>query len=517
MQIILLWMTGALVIGQLFKYLSLPPLVGFILAGYIFSVFGYHDTNSYLSIPSEIGVELLLFSIGLKIKPSAFLNIELIIVVLLHTIFITIVYFFLSSINLSLELKIIICIALSFSSTVIATKSLEDRNELTSFHGRISLLIIIFQDIIALFLLGYIESDSLTYKSFYLLLIPLSVPLLKYILEKTESDAELQLIATLVIALFLGSYLFKYLGLTGEIGALVMGILLSNYKSAYNLSEKIWSIREILLLSFFISIGMQITLDANVLGILTILMSLLVIKSLILFFLLIFFKLRAYTSFLIAVSLSTYSEFSLIVLSLVTKNVSLEPMIVSGLIVSVCTSFILAAILNKYAHQIYERSESFFIRFERKTRHPDEEPHTCGDAEVMIIGMGRFGNAIFDNLLQNNIKTVGFDSDTDLITNLLNENKRVTFADAEDPGFWSQLRFGKLKSIILAIPEYEAQIWSTKQARKHGFEGDIIIPSRSKEDISILENYGANHIYDAYEAAALGVTKDLINKHNEKS
>ena len=284
MQIILLWMTGALVIGQLFKYLSLPPLVGFILAGYIFSVFGYHDTNSYLSIPSEIGVELLLFSIGLKIKPSAFLNIELIIVVLLHTIFITIVYFFLSSINLSLELKIIICIALSFSSTVIATKSLEDRNELTSFHGRLSLLIIIFQDIIALFLLGYIESDSLTYKSFYLLLIPLSVPILKYILEKTESDAELQLIATLVIALFLGSYLFKYLGLTGEIGALVMGILLSNYKSAYNLSEKIWSIREILLLSFFISIGMQITLDANVLGILTILLSLLVIKSLILFF-----------------------------------------------------------------------------------------------------------------------------------------------------------------------------------------------------------------------------------------
>ena len=47
MQIILLWMTGALVIGQLFKYLSLPPLVGFILAGYIFSVFGYHDTNSF--------------------------------------------------------------------------------------------------------------------------------------------------------------------------------------------------------------------------------------------------------------------------------------------------------------------------------------------------------------------------------------------------------------------------------------------------------------------------------------
>ena len=261
MELVLIWMTGAFLVGQLFRIISLPPLVGFILSGYIFTMLGMSDDIGLLSMPAEIGVELLLFSIGLKIKPSAFLNRYLLIVVLVHTIFITAIYLLLSGIDLPLEGKIIICVALSFSSTVIATKSLESRKELTSFHGRLSVLIIIFQDIIALFLLGYMQSNNLSLDTLYLLALPLFIPLIKFILNRIEDDEELLLLATLIIALFLGAYVFKYFGLTGEIGALVLGILLSGYRSAEKLSEKIWSLREILLLAFFVSIGMQITLS----------------------------------------------------------------------------------------------------------------------------------------------------------------------------------------------------------------------------------------------------------------
>ena len=87
--------------------------------------------------------------------------------------------------------------------------------------------------------------------------------LIKFILNRIEDDEELLLLATLIIALFLGAYVFKYFGLTGEIGALVLGILLSGYRSAEKLSEKIWSLREMLLLAFFVSIGMQITLTSD--------------------------------------------------------------------------------------------------------------------------------------------------------------------------------------------------------------------------------------------------------------
>ena len=510
MELILIWMTGAFFVGQVFRFISLPPLAGFILSGYLFTILGMSDDIGLLEIPAEIGVELLLFSIGLKIRPSAFLNTYLIIVVLLHTLFITMIFFLLSGIDLALEGKIIICMALSFSSTVIATKSLESRKELTSFHGRLSVLIIIFQDIIALLLLGYMQVSSLSFSTLYLLILPVFIPIIKFTLNRIEDDEELLLLATLIISLLLGSYVFKYFGLTGEIGALVLGILLSGYSSAEKLSEKIWSLREILLLAFFISIGMQITITNDSIGIFFILMSLLIAKSIALFILLISFKLRSYTSFLMIISLATFSEFSLIVLSILAKQLTIDSNVISAIILSVSVSFVIASILNKHAHKLYEICEKYLIKIERKTHHPDEEPHTCGDSEVMILGLGRFGGAIFDLLNKNKIKSAGFDSDTVLVKRFIKKNRRAAFADAEDPGFWSKLRFGKLRVIILALPEYEAQKRSIIQARKYGFNGKIIVPSRTKEDSNELEQLGADIIFDAYEAAAIGISESLV-------
>ena len=114
---------------------------------------------------------------------------------------------------------------------------------------------------------------------------------------------------------------------------------------------------------------------------------------------------------------------------------------------------------------------------------------------------------IFENLIQNNIKVVGFDADTNRVKKNLEEGRRVTYADAEDPGFWSAFRFGNLDAIVLALPEYAAQNWSVKQARKCGFSGKIIVATRSQGDPDILRASGADEIYDAYQAAGIGVTK----------
>ena len=128
----------------------------------------------------------------------------------------------------------------------------------------------------------------------------------------------------------------------------------------------------------------------------------------------------------------------------------------------------------------------------------------------MILGLGRFGGAILEVLQENKIKSAGFDSNTDLVKSFIQKNRRVAFADAEDPGFWSKLRFGKLRVIILALPEYEAQKRSIIQARKYGFTGKIIVPSRTKDDTKELEHLGADIIFDAYEAAAIGVSDSLV-------
>ena len=84
---------------------------------------------------------------------------------------------------------------------------------------------------------------------------------------------------------------FKTLGLTGELGALVMGVLFSGHKTAEKLSNKIWSLREVLLLGFFISLGMKINFDPGIIESCLLLLGLLFIKAIVLFFLLLVFKL----------------------------------------------------------------------------------------------------------------------------------------------------------------------------------------------------------------------------------
>ena len=103
MEIALIWMTGALVAGQICRWLSIPIIIGFIGAGYFFTQIDINDSQNILEIPAEIGVELLLFSIGLKIKPSDLLNQSLFVVFILHTISISIIYFFLMNINQTID------------------------------------------------------------------------------------------------------------------------------------------------------------------------------------------------------------------------------------------------------------------------------------------------------------------------------------------------------------------------------------------------------------------------------
>ena len=175
-------MAGALFAGYLCRLLFIPTIVGFIASGYLFSLYD-GSGKSLLEIPSEIGVELLLFSIGLKIKPSSLLNPSLFFVFLMHSSAVFFIFLILLNLGVSLEIKVLICLAFTFSSTIIASKALENRNELTTFHGRLAISILIFQDILALIVLLLTNDTSWSPSSLYLLALPLFIPILKILLE----------------------------------------------------------------------------------------------------------------------------------------------------------------------------------------------------------------------------------------------------------------------------------------------------------------------------------------------
>lgn len=510
MSTFLLWIAGAWASGQVARWLALPPLVGYLIAGALFAANGMDDVNGWLDVPAAIGVELLLFAIGLKMNPRSIFRFDVAFGTILHLLISATILLLALTQDLSIELKIALAITLGFSSTVVAAKGLEARREIRAFHGRLSISILVLQDLVAVTLLAIGGDASPSPYALLLLLIPLAAPLLRKMLERLSPEPELELLVGLLIALVLGAELFKAVGVSGELGALVMGMVFANHPISKGIANHLWGLREVLLIAFFLNVGMQVPLDLEVLESALPLLMLLPVKILILFGLLLVIRLRAYTAFLMCITLFSYSEFALIVAAAWVNSGLIPESVLPMIAVAVTLSFIISAPLNRYAHDLYEYFERPLARFERQDRHPDEQPLTLGGSHILVIGMGRIGTAVFDSLSEAGQKVVGIDADPGKLESHRQSGRRVVFADAEDPGFWNKLRFGRLQAVVLTMPEPDGQCWATTRLRERGFKGVVAVSTRSRHTVDRVQKAGADLIYDAHDAAGLGLGQALM-------
>ena len=145
-----IWLSFAFGLGLVMRLVGLPPLVGYLAAGFILSANGY-ESNHLLEEVAHAGVLLLLFSVGLKLRLKSLLRAEVVGVSLLHMAITVGVFFLLLTQFTGLERNavIMVALALSFSSTVVAAKVLESKRELRAFHGRVAIGILIVQDLVA--------------------------------------------------------------------------------------------------------------------------------------------------------------------------------------------------------------------------------------------------------------------------------------------------------------------------------------------------------------------------------
>ena len=159
----LYWIGPALISGLLAVRLGLPPLVGYLLAGFILNALGFvdHDRLTYLG---NLGVTLLLFTIGLKLDVRSLLRPVIWAGTTLHMFVVTAIFgtglYWLSLTGLAifadidLTIAFLIGFALSFSSTVFAVKTLEDKGEYISKYGQLTIGVLIMQDIFAVIFLA---------------------------------------------------------------------------------------------------------------------------------------------------------------------------------------------------------------------------------------------------------------------------------------------------------------------------------------------------------------------------
>ncbi len=489
------------------RQLGLPPLVGFLAAGFAINAFGPsiglpEETGKILYHMAHLGVLLLLFAVGLKLKLKQIAQPHVMGGALIHfgvttTVFSVGVHYIM---GLDWNTSLLLAIALAFSSTVFAAKILESKRELGAFHGRTSIGILIIQDIIALVVLGIWSGQVPNIYALLVFTLPLLRPVLHWLLDFTGHD-ELLVLMGMLLALVVGGMGFESVGLSSEIGALVMGLLLSTHKRAQELSDALWSLKEVFLVGFFLQIGMSGLPDYEALKFALIFALILPLKGILFFFLLIIFKLRARTSYLSSLSLMAYSEFGLIVAA------GVLPEWLVPLAIAVSLSFIISAPLNRLAHPLFERFEDKIQKYELQKMHPDEQPTNLGDAEILILGMGRTGTAAYDHLKKLRTRLIGLDADIYKVETQKKLGRNVEFTDAEDANFWRGVDLGNVKAVILAMDDIEAKLISARSLKKKNFNGPIISHALYEDHIERILDAGATHTYMTMSEAGVGLAQ----------
>jgi predicted Kef-type K+ transport protein len=500
-------LVGALVLGLIAARIGLPPLVGFLASGFLFGALGM-DGTPLLEDLAHGGVLLLLFAVGLKLRVKTLLRFEVWGTATSHLFLTGIVgagVAFVAS-GLSVGISFALAVALGFSSTVLAAKVLEGNRELRAVHGRVAIGILIVQDVVAVALLSVLNAHTPSPFALLLLLLPFARPVISWLLERA-GHGELLVLLGAVLAIGSGAG-FEALGVSAELGALLLGTLLADHRRSQELATVLWGLKDLFLVGFFLNVGFSGQPTWAAVEGAVWLVLLLPVKGALFFLLLIGLGLRARTSFLTAVSLVTYSEFALIVVDVAVGDGLLGPewLVVTAL--AVALSFVAAAPLNTYAHDLFRTLSPWLERLERDKRHPDDEPISLGRAEILIVGMGRVGAGAYDYLREQHEKhIVGIDSDPAKIESNVRAGRRVAYADAEDPAFWHLLNVDRLRAIMLAVPDVQAKISAARALRKRGYRGLLSATHLYPEEREPILEAGCDVTYNYYTEAGVGFAR----------
>jgi hypothetical protein len=358
---------------------------------------------------------------------------------------------------------------------------------------------------VAIVRLALVHAETPSPSAALLFLLPLARPAIAWLLARCGHGELLVLFgAALAIG---GGEAFASVGLSAELGALLLGTMLADHKRGQELTTVLWGLKELFLVGFFLNIGFSGLPTWESVAYATLLVVLLPVKGAIFFLLLIGLGLRARTSFLTAVSLMTYSEFALIVVDVAVNNQLLgsEWVVVTAL--AVALSFVAAAPCNVFAHQIFNAMSPWLKHLEREKRHPDDEPISLGRAEILIVGMGRVGSGAYDYLKQQDENIVGIDSDPGKIESNVREGRRVAYADAEDPSFWQRLNLDRLRAIMLAVPELQAKVSAAQALRRRGYRGLVSATHLYPEEREPILEAGCDVTYNYYTEAGVGFAR----------
>ena len=327
------------VVGFIAVQLRQPLIVAFIAVGIIVgpAVLGMVTQSAQIDLLAHLGIAILLFVVGLKLDLHIIrtMGVVALFTGLGQVIFTSVVgYVIALALGMSPIGALYVAVALTFSSTIIIVKLLSDKRELDALHGRIAIGFLIVQDIVVvLAMIGLTaigqaqETTSIGYEAMMVLLkgilmLVVVALLMRYVipglLNRLAHSPELLILFAIAWAV-LGASAGELLGFSQEVGAFLAGISLASTHYRELIGARLVSLRDFLLLFFFISLGAGLemeTLGAQIWPALVFSVFVLIGNPLIVMVIMGYMGYRKRTGFLAGLTVAQISEFSLILAAL---------------------------------------------------------------------------------------------------------------------------------------------------------------------------------------------------------
>ena len=507
--------------GLAFKKMGYPAMPGYLLAGFAAHAMGIGDVTLIAAI-ADIGLLLLLFTIGLKlnlrdiIMPQVWgvAGIQMIIAVPLTCLVIVISGLLFPILALKDTTSAwTLAFALSFSSTVFAVKVFEDRGETSTFHAQIAIGILVIQDILAVAYLVLVSGQQPSTSALFLPLLIILRPVLVWLVRMSRHG---ELVVLLGFGVALGAaQLFENVGLKGGLGALVLGVIVSNSSAGKEMYNNLIELKDLFLIGFFLQIGFYGLPTGHMWLVALALGCLIFLRPMIYFLLFTAFRLRARTSLISGAALFNYSEFGLVVAAYAVSDGVLPSEWLTTIALAVTVSFFIATPLNTRVHRIYADYGEHLQKLERQKRIKDEEPSDLGDNEIVILGMGRVGKGAYERLRDAypDHKIVGVDESPEQVELNGEEGFNCIRGDASDYDFWAHSGLRDKRLVLISLTNHNENLGAIALAKQTGFKGNLAVVARFPDEQRELASFGCI-AFNLYGEAGHGFAEHVANQVN---
>ena len=530
-QIALILLVTA-VVGFGAKFARQPLVVAYIFVGILLGP-TFLDLVHYeaeIELFAELGIALLLFLVGLKLDLSLIKNIGKVAVLTgLGQVLFTAAIGFIIVLGFGFDATqaAYIAVAITFSSTIIVVKLLSDRREIDQLHGQIAvgflivqdILVIIFMVVIAAIGSGAGEVDrsipvlvigSIIYIAAAAAISKLLLPKLLAWLAKSQ---ELTLIFGVSWALSLAA-ISHSLGLSMEIGAFIAGVALASTPYRESLSGKMVSLRDIMVLFFFIQLGSSLSLSDAVqqlLPAIVISVFVLVAKPLIVMAIMRWLGYRNQVSFKTSMAIAQISEFSLILMALgfslgqVNQAALSLVTLVAVITITLSTYFIL------YSERIYQWLQPLLKRFDVPAQDRLDEDAIESRYDAIVIGAGRLGSNVIGGLVEKGANLLIVDHNPEALNKLSSEGFATLYGDISDPEFAYSLPLNEADAVICTAQERGTNLVLLETLDRFGYEGQICLTAMDAPTAVLLQEHPRVTVIKPLKMAANSIIDALPN------